>query len=78
MRSDVTAPENPPCPEDLADIGHQPRGRARVQRWDGRNRGTMGPMFFFFSNRLGCLGSLMVSLIGTALVIGLLVLLSHR
>jgi hypothetical protein len=38
----------------------------------------MAHMFFFFSNRLGCLGSLMVSLIGTALVIGLLVLLSHR
>ena len=35
-------------------------------------------MLFLFSNRLGCLGSVMVSLIGPALVIGLLVLLSHR
>jgi hypothetical protein len=29
-------------------------------------------MFVFFSNRLGCLGSIVVSLIGTALVILLL------
>lgn len=34
-------------------------------------------MLFFFSNRLGCLGSIMVSLIGTLVVIGLLVLLQR-
>jgi hypothetical protein len=37
----------------------------------------MGHMFFF-SSRLGCLGSLMVSLIGSVLVIGLLILLTRR
>ena len=26
-------------------------------------------MFFFFSNRLGCLGSIVVSLVGTAVVV---------
>ena len=29
-------------------------------------------MFFFFSNRLGCLGSVLVSLVGTLLLVGLL------
>jgi hypothetical protein len=32
-------------------------------------------MFFFFSNRLGCLGSLLVSVVLTIVVIGLLKLL---
>ena len=32
-------------------------------------------MFVFFNNRLGCLGSIVVSLIGTALVVGLIALL---
>jgi hypothetical protein len=32
-------------------------------------------MFLFFSNKLGCLGSIVVSLIGTALVLGLIWLL---
>lgn len=32
-------------------------------------------MFFFFSNRLGCLGSIVVSLIGTVLVVVLVVVL---
>jgi hypothetical protein len=32
-------------------------------------------VFVLFNNRLGCLGSLVVSLIGTALVIGLITLL---
>jgi hypothetical protein len=37
---------------------------ARHQAWDGRR------MFFFFSNRLGCLGSLLVSgLITLALLV---------
>lgn len=33
-------------------------------------------MFVFFSNRLGCTGSLMVSLIGSLVVIALIYLLS--
>lgn len=32
-------------------------------------------MFIFFSNKLGCLGSIVVSLIGTAVVLGLIWLL---
>ncbi len=32
-------------------------------------------MFFFFSNRLGCLGSLLVSLVVTAIIVALLMLL---
>ncbi len=32
-------------------------------------------MFAFFSSRLGCLGSLLVSLIGTAILVLLLVIL---
>ena len=32
-------------------------------------------MFIFFSNKLGCLGSILVSLIGTAIVVGLIWLL---
>jgi hypothetical protein len=35
-------------------------------------------MFLFFSNRLGCLGSLVVTVIGTLIVIGLLAALSGR
>ena len=32
-------------------------------------------MFFFFSNRLGCLGSVLVSLVVTAIIVALLMLL---
>jgi hypothetical protein len=32
-------------------------------------------VFVFFSNKLGCLGSIVVSLIGTAIVLGLVWLL---
>lgn len=32
-------------------------------------------MFFFFSNRLGCLGSLLVSLVVTAILVAVLMLL---
>jgi hypothetical protein len=32
-------------------------------------------VFIFFSNKLGCLGSIVVSLLGTAIVLGLLWLL---
>ncbi len=34
-------------------------------------------MFLFFSNRLGCLGSLLVSAVLTVLVIGVLVVLQR-
>jgi hypothetical protein len=36
---------------------------------------TLAGMFIFFSNKLGCLGSILVSLLGTALVVGLIWLL---
>jgi len=35
-------------------------------------------VFVFYSNRLGCLGSLLLSLAGTALLILLLVLIFNR
>jgi len=37
--------------------------------------GHAGGMFFFFSNRLGCLGSLLVSLAVTAVILVLVFLL---
>jgi hypothetical protein len=42
----------------------------RVERIRGGAAGTV--MFVFFSNRLGCLGSILVSAIGTLLVLWLL------
>ena len=33
-------------------------------------------MFVFFSNRLGCVGSIAVSILGTLLIVGLIYLLS--
>jgi hypothetical protein len=35
-------------------------------------------VFVFFSNRLGCLGSLLVTVIGTLLVAGLLYVVNTR
>jgi len=35
-------------------------------------------MFVFFSNRLGCLGSILVSLLGTLLLIGLIYALTDH
>ena len=34
--------------------------------------GQPGPMFFFFSSRMGCLGSIIVSLVVTGIVLLLL------
>lgn len=34
-------------------------------------------MFAVYSNRLGCVGSLLVSLVGSAIVIGLVLLLNR-
>lgn len=38
----------------------------------------MGQVFVLFNNRLGCLGSLLVSVIGTAVLIVVLVLFNGR
>lgn len=38
----------------------------------------MGWVFFFFNNRLGCAGSLLVSVIGTAVVIVIVMLVTGR
>ncbi len=40
--------------------------------------GHRSPMFVFFSNRLGCLGSLLVTVVGSVLLIGLLLLVNGR
>lgn len=40
--------------------------------------GRMGQMFFLFNNRLGCLGSLLISVIGTAVLVLILVLVNGR
>jgi hypothetical protein len=48
-------------------IGRRPTGITRAR--DGRTA-----VFLFFSSRLGCLGSLLVSAVLTLLVIGLLML----
>jgi len=34
-------------------------------------------MFAFFSNRLGCLGSLLVSVVGTLMLLGILLLVNN-
>ncbi len=36
----------------------------------------MGQVFVFFTNRLGCLGSVLVSLAGTAVLVLILVLIN--
>jgi hypothetical protein len=58
--------------------GYSPyAGRARSGRSGvrGQSREKEGPpVFVFFSNRLGCLGSLLVSVIGTVIVIVILTL----
>jgi hypothetical protein len=36
------------------------------------SRGSIGAMFLFFSNRLGCLGSLLVSIAATVVLLLLL------
>jgi hypothetical protein len=40
-------------------------------------RGHLGEVFLFFSNRLGCVGSLLVSAVLTVVVIAIIRLLSH-
>jgi len=35
------------------------------------------PMFVFFSNRLGCMGSLLVTLAGTAILLLILGVINH-
>ena len=61
-----------------AHIGRTPRRNARASAPDGSARHACcipAGMFVFFSNKLGCLGSIVVSLLGTALVLGLIWLL---
>jgi len=41
-------------------------GKPRVSKG---TTGTRNTVFFFFSNRLGCLGSLFVSLVVTAIIV---------
>lgn len=38
----------------------------------------MSQMFFLFNNRLGCLGSVLASVIGTAVLVVILVLVNGR
>ncbi len=45
---------------------------ARPGRLDASIAGHRGWVFFFFSNRLGCLGSLLVSVVVTVVLILLL------
>lgn len=52
-----------------------PSARARLT--GGPGRGRPSPMFIFFSNRLGCLGSIAVTLIGTLLLLGILWLINR-
>lgn len=39
---------------------------------DTGSRSVGGPVFAFFSSRLGCLGSILVSLLGTLLLLAIL------
>ena len=51
----------------------KPIGSLRgVPRLSAASGGQPGPMFFFFSNRLGCLGSIIVSLVITGILLMLL------
>ncbi|MGF1648200.1 MAG: hypothetical protein ACFCVF_14935 [Kineosporiaceae bacterium] len=54
-------------------VAHRPRTRHVAPA--RRRPGDDGRVFLLFSNRLGCAGSVLVSLIGTVVVIALLVLL---
>jgi hypothetical protein len=51
------------------------RHRTRDDAQAGRRPAHDGRVFVFFSNRLGCAGSVLVSLVGTVVVIALLMLL---
>jgi hypothetical protein len=37
-----------------------------------RSAGVTSPVFLFFSNRLGCLGSILASVVGTLILLALL------
>ncbi len=55
------------------DTHAQPRRRSRsAAGLDASIAGHRGWVFFFFSNRLGCLGSLLVSVVVTVVLILLL------
>ena len=48
------------------------RRSGRARGLSGRSGGQPGGMFFFFSNRLGCLGSIIISLLITGILLVLL------
>jgi hypothetical protein len=48
------------------------RGPGSMVGISAPSAGQPGPMFFFFSNRLGCLGSIVVSLVITGILLLLL------
>lgn len=50
------------------EIARADAGRRAAGRFTGERSGLPGGMFAFFSSRLGCLGSLLVSVIGTVLL----------
>ncbi|MDQ3384789.1 MAG: hypothetical protein M3503_02065 [Actinomycetota bacterium] len=52
-----------------------PRGANPSQVCAGRKRGTPLRVFFFFSNRFGCLGSIMLSVVLTLILMAILRLL---
>src|SRR5215207_1396739 len=58
------------------DAAFHPRGlpanAPAETRFDRGSAGTVGRVFVFFSNRLGCMGSILVSLVGTLFVLLLL------
>lgn len=62
------------CARDSAF--HSPRharmGPRRNARFDRGGAGTGGRVFVFFSNRLGCMGSIVASLVGTLFLLLLL------
>jgi hypothetical protein len=50
-------------------------GQAGVRFWgltDVGTRGSQPPVMVFFSNRLGCLGSILVSAIGTLVLLAVI------
>ncbi len=51
------------------------RWQQPAEEWFRRERGTPPNVFFFFSNRFGCLGSIMLSIVLTVILMAFLRLL---
>ena len=62
--------DSPRTLRESAGTAHRqvPTGRA----WELAAAGMRDPVFLFFSNRLGCLGSLLVSALVTLVILALL------